>query len=49
MPHVNYKRICSSSGKRLSRNVFYRKAKRLCGEINRGLTALEAKILKMRD
>lgn len=48
MPYLTTRRLHNTFGKKVSRYLSYRKAKRLCNEINRGVMLLEARYLKSK-
>ncbi len=48
MPYMATRRLYSVIGKKLSKYFTYRKAKRLCNEINRDMAFFESKYLKDR-
>jgi hypothetical protein len=48
MFHAGANRSQDSLGKKLVRFFNYRRAKKLCGEINRDMTFFEARFLKSR-
>lgn len=48
MPYTNTRRLYHMFGRKVSKYVMYKKAKRLYNEINRDMTALESKFLKPR-
>ena len=48
MPHMATRRLYNVIGKKISRYLAFRKAKRLCNEINRDMAFFESKYLKAR-
>lgn len=48
MPYAGANRAHSSKGKKMTRLMNYKRAKRLCIEINRDIAFFEAKFLKSR-
>ena len=48
MPHTATRRLYNVLGKKISRYLAYRKAKKLCSEISRGMAFFESKYLKSR-
>jgi hypothetical protein len=48
MPYIATRRLYNVVGKKISKYLSYRKAKRLYNEINRDMTFFESKFLKAR-
>lgn len=48
MPYTATRRIYHMFGKKISKFVMYRKARRMCGEINSKLSVLESRFVKSR-
>lgn len=48
MPYVTTRRLHNVFGKKVSRYLSYKRAKRLYNEINRDIESLEARFLKSR-
>lgn len=48
MPYTATRRLYHMSGKKMSKYAMYRRAKKLCSEINAKLSILESRYLKSR-
>ena len=48
MPYTATRRLYHMFGKKVSKYVLYKKARRLCNEINRNMSTLESRFLKSR-
>ncbi len=48
MPYTATRRLHHMFGRKVSKYVMYRRAKRMCGEINRNMVLLESRFLKNR-
>lgn len=48
MPYTATRRLYHMSGKKVSKYVLYKKARRMCSEINRNMSLLEARYLRSR-
>jgi hypothetical protein len=48
MPHLTTRRLYSIFGKKVSKFMTYKKAKRLCSEINRDMMFFESRFLRSR-
>lgn len=48
MPYTSTRRLYHMYGKKVSKTVLYKKAKRMCNEINRSISLLESRFLKSR-
>jgi len=48
MPYTATRRLYHMFGRKVSKYVMYRKAKRMCGEINSKLSILESRFIKNR-
>ncbi|MDP3790580.1 MAG: hypothetical protein Q8R38_00850 [Candidatus Omnitrophota bacterium] len=48
MPYTATRRLHHISGRKVSKYAMYRKARRMCNEINSKLSFLESKFLKSR-
>lgn len=48
MPYLSTRRMYNIFGKKVSRYLSYKKAKKLCNEINRDMTFFETKYIKSR-
>jgi len=48
MPHLTTRRLYNVFGRKVSKYMTYRKAKRLCNEINRDMLFFESRFLKSR-
>ena len=48
MPYTATRRLYHMFGRKVSKYVLYKKAKKLCGEISRDMAVLESRFLKSR-
>lgn len=48
MPYITTRRLHNAFGKKVSRYLSYKKAKKMCHEINRGMVLLEARYLRSK-
>lgn len=48
MPYLSTRRMYNIFGKKVSRYLSYKKAKKLCNEINRDMTFFETRYIKSR-
>ncbi len=48
MPYTATRRLYHMFGRKVSKYVMYKKAKRMCNEINRNMSLLESRFLKSR-
>ena len=46
MPYLTTRRLHDTFGKKVSRYLSYKKAKKMCNEISRGMMMLEARYLR---
>lgn len=48
MPYTATRRLYHMFGKKVSKYVMYKKARKMCNEINRNMSLLESRFLKSR-
>ena len=48
MPYLATRRLHDTFGKKVSRYMSYKKAKKLCNEINRGIMSIEARYMRSK-
>jgi hypothetical protein len=48
MPYIATRRLYNVIGKKVSRILGYRKAKKMCNEINRDMSFFESRFLRLR-
>ncbi len=48
MPYLATRRLHDTFGKKVSRYLSYKKAKKMCNEISRGMLLLEARYLRSK-
>lgn len=49
MPYAETRRLYHIFGKKIARYFLYKRAKRLYNEINRGLSVMESKMIRLRN